>query len=1134
MSRPTPHLIGSTDFFRDNTVGILEVSSQDQSEDEMPSPRTPSPPNEVPLESQNTEPSPTTTSLSYPQPHLYSPVETNSTPASFHDQLSAKLHSVAHNDPEITHRVIGKVGPPQLFASSGSTSEDESSSLFDSHTPPTSTSILPQPEPMLSTTSNIHVQQPSQSENIQNSIIIPKKVIDKDATASILNEMLSKKILANNSTKSDNAPNLSTKSSNEPTMSTTPKADSESTKSGPSGIFKDNDDVIHPKPPKQIQSSQKPFKSSLAKSLFESSSDEDEPIPNWIPNNSRNQGKLFDSDEDHVQENENPNNGDKVLPAKLPSSVTNNPNIEINVAPVLDKENRDTSEQDQIPTINKYKNNLTKVLPDISHAKPLRKHSLTDNTNKSLEDNNHTKEPEQLNKRDLEKSERKPMVKAKVKSIFDDSDDENVEEVKTAKTEPQETNVISKPVPKSIPNQPKKKIVSLFDDDSDDDIIEPSVPQKTIQTKPEVAKRSEDEVASREDKVRNSSVAVNNDDIFAEKHVASLNRTPSVPQKTIQTKPEVAKRSEDEVASREDKVTNSSVAVNNDDIFAEKHVASLDQDDLFAIPKKSTNHKTNMTDPTKSKLNSENVTNSNNDTSSNLFDETKIKANTLMSSIIENKIPGINNDSNEPVVKTPSNMSNESKSKAPEVITNLNAHKTPESLINSIEKSSTTNSSSDLFSEDTDNFESPEIITSLSVEHNVEVPLPPSKNNLDGSANKLPKENTSVRKEGNHLNNNSESESVNNQEIEKKPNVEKGGNELEKDIKAPRKSPNAKDELDLFKDDKKEPLGNRRIELFNSQDSDNSDDDLWGNVPKSKSLENSNNVKNTEYTHENTVSESISSMSDKALKVTDEKSTTDEALEIEDNKRETKVEVLNDKVSADHIECINNPITTEEHGSPNIGEIKKSLNLFGNIGSKAENIEEDKGKKKLPSHMKLNVNLAGLLPPGGAITKKTIDSLRRDGGAQEKEKTPDEKEILLPTPSESTDVSPQSDLTSPESSSSFLPSLTKGRAKIPTKRKPPTKKGSLKPSSGDANKNTLMTDSIDGINEKILTVNNDLQSNATNSQPKTSILNEENNSNKKAKEDSVTDSNISASNNVTKSTKEAVPATTNETASKIS
>lgn len=81
--------------------------------------------------------------------------------------------------------------------------------------------------------------------------------------------------------------------------------------------------------------------------------------------------------------------------------------------------------------------------------------------------------------------------------------------------------------------------------------------------------------------------------------------------------------------------------------------------------------------------------------------------------------------------------------------------------------------------------------------------------------------------------------------------------------------------------------------------------------------------------------------------------------------------------------------------------------------------------EKLPSHMKLNVNLAGLLPPGGAITKKTIDSLRRDGGAQEKEKTPDEKEILLPTPSESTDVSPQSDLTSPESSSSFLPSLTK-------------------------------------------------------------------------------------------------------------
>lgn len=75
MSRPTPHLIGSTDFFRDNTVGILEVSSQDQSEDEMPSPQTPSPPNEVPLESQNTEPSPTTTSLSYPQPHLYSPVE---------------------------------------------------------------------------------------------------------------------------------------------------------------------------------------------------------------------------------------------------------------------------------------------------------------------------------------------------------------------------------------------------------------------------------------------------------------------------------------------------------------------------------------------------------------------------------------------------------------------------------------------------------------------------------------------------------------------------------------------------------------------------------------------------------------------------------------------------------------------------------------------------------------------------------------------------------------------------------------------------------------------------------------------------------------------------------------------------
>lgn len=766
--------------------------------------------------------------------------------------------------------------------------------------------------------------------------------------------MLSKKILANNSTKSDNAPNLSTKSNNEPTMSTTPKADSESTKSGPSGIFKDNDDVIHPKPPKQIQSSQKPFKSSLAKSLFESSSDEDEPIPNWIPNNSRNQGKLFDSDEDHVQENENPNNGDKVLPAKLPSSVTNNPNIEINVAPVLDKGNRDTSEQDQIPTINKYKNNLTKVLPDISHAKPLRKQSLTDNTNKSLEDNNHTKEPEQMNKRDLEKSERKPMVKAKVKSIFDDSDDENVEEVKTAKTEPQETNVISKPVPKSIPNQPKKKIVSLFDDDSDDDIIEPSVPQKTIQTKPEVAKRSEDEVASREDKVTNSSVAVNNDDIFAEKHVASLNRT--------------LVNSNSMSSNTLTKVSNPIVQTTtpkNDDIFdfnsadrnkskPNKSVVSLfsdsdSEDDLFAIPKKSTNHKTNMTDPTKSKLNSENVTKSNNDTSSNLFDETKVKANTLMSSIIENKTPGINNDSNEPVVKTPSNMSNESKSKAPEVITNLNAHKTPESLINSIEKSSTTNSSSDLFSEDTDNFESPEIITSLSVEHNVEVPLPPSKNNLDGSANKLPKENTSVRKEGTHLNNNSESESVNNEEIEKKPNVEKGGNELEKDIKAPKKSPNAKDELDLFKDDKKESLGNRRIELFNSQDSDNSDDDLWGNVPKSKSLENSNNVKNTEYTHENTVSESISSMSDKALKVTDEKSTTDEALEIEDNKREAKVEVLNDKVSADHIECINNPITTEEHGSPNIGEIKKSLNLFGNIGSKAENIEEDKGKSNVPS-----------------------------------------------------------------------------------------------------------------------------------------------------------------------------------------
>lgn len=79
MCRPTSYLIGSTDFFRDNTVGILELSYQDQLEDEVPSPRTPSPNHEeVPSVSQNTEPSIAASTVPYPIPY-YPPADVSFT-----------------------------------------------------------------------------------------------------------------------------------------------------------------------------------------------------------------------------------------------------------------------------------------------------------------------------------------------------------------------------------------------------------------------------------------------------------------------------------------------------------------------------------------------------------------------------------------------------------------------------------------------------------------------------------------------------------------------------------------------------------------------------------------------------------------------------------------------------------------------------------------------------------------------------------------------------------------------------------------------------------------------------------------------------------------------------------------------
>uniref|UniRef100_A0A8D8ZVW8 WASH complex subunit FAM21 n=1 Tax=Cacopsylla melanoneura TaxID=428564 RepID=A0A8D8ZVW8_9HEMI len=1207
LSRPTPHLIGSTDFFRDNTVGILELSSQEESEDEMPSPKSTGSLNEeIPSLSQLTEPTPTTPSMSYPTP-LYRPVETSQTgpplTPSFQDQLSEKLQSTAQNDLSDIHHIIGKTGPPQLFPSSGSTSEDENSSLFD-QTPPSSKQTLS--ESVLPTSSITQenlpaksVDPPSESENVP-----PKKLIgdrEKSITSSLLNEMLSKNILQNNAIKKEQ-----------------PKNEPESVKVEPKAVspelFEKTDSFL-PKPPKRTQTSQKSVKSSLAKSLFESSSDEDE-APQWIPDNSRNQER-FHSDIKNIQGN---SYSEKVPPPYIPNSITSVDNAAIvNTNVPLDQEKIASP-------VNKYTSNLTKVLPDITHPKPLKKSLPSENT-QQFDRNSGKKVAESSKKEAKPNKEPNNKTKTKVPSIFDESDEEIIDYPKTSKTTQPPSNVMSKP--EHISNQGKKKIVSLFDDDSDDDIM--SEPPKTVnkeQSEPELRSeipRNEKSIPranktnqqiTKELNQDNNFDNENNYDIFSEVSTKPKYSTSSNPSKAPESKAktnqptnknkdddtfvfnktentqEIVKKpvvslfsdsdSEDDLfaipkSSRESKPS-SSLVLNDDDLFGipkpyresfqpidsglkddilkpkpeskPSNSGVKDYDDLFAIPKpklanKPTAVKENGLFVTpKPKLDSISavkdedvyeIPRANSDTKpmdeDELFSIPKINSETKRSDsmVKEDDLfvvakPNLETNSvvNKTNVEKPSQkVSNASRSDIFDEIdseantqpgssviatfqTNesevLNtSNKLSKAVDAKVEPSITNNGTTlktsvirsnalNLFSDD-NNSDKPENVTSLlsnseeKVEEIRDQKELPSRNSSE-NISELPKD-VNIKSTAVNKANGKDDEMF-------KINVIK---------ETPPPFVKYKDELNLFTTDKK-----NTIDLFNSNDSENSDSELWDNIPKSKTTpRNINNEIIVEPVPNEVKDSTQSKFPAKQEKVLDKEKSSQSKLEIppyndsgddsshqinkeadtqspkladskkslnllENNQPQTVVKVDEEKsISSSKVHSLVNSFSLSSESEPSsplfpedksVRSVKVTTeakiitktnkdNLDGIVSSVVKKPE------KLPASMKLNINLAGLVP-GQTFTKKTIDSLKKNEKTPEDPYESDRTPDLLP--STASDISPQSDLTSPETGTGFLPSLTKGRAKILNKRKPPTKRRSMK--SSDLSQDTTNSDSI--------------------------------------------------------------------------
>lgn len=756
--------------------------------------------------------------------------------------------------------------------------------------------------------------------------------------------MLNKKLLENNSTKTKAEPNSNIQE---------PKAQSPK-------LLEENNSIL-PKPPKQTQASKKPFKSSLAKSLFESSSDEDEPLPNWMPSNNRSQtnSRLFDSDLE--EDNKDISTGFKVPNAYVPNQIIANayvPNQTIpnayasnqtipTPAPKNTIETNPTIVNDIEDTItvpaSKLKNNINKVLPDLTQAKPLRKSSET-NSNHSIDRDMSTNVPKQINKKkpSSEKPSEKPVAKPKVKSIFDDSDDDTG--IETSKPTPQQTNVIPKSMKNGVPSQPKKKFVSLFDDDSEDDIIEP-VPQKSKPIKSETSKvEPQHEVFCKETSkskefsnpprkisktqpvvVENPPEIVLSDDNSADLFVTNSNPKPTSNISTNSTKantPKDTSKLENSKNSEKDifnfnstekskpKSTNKTVVSlfsdsdSEDDLFSipkskNKFDKIEDEDDLFTIPKSE--NKIDTIDSTVNKSSTVNHMSS----SSDLFNDFSAKRNqepSIQEEAITNSINPFNKSE---VVNNISDVLDTSSDVPDKSLPDVN-HKTdinhevskPPQLLKSSELTAKTNllsSSSSLFSDDdNDPSENKLPSTSQDSEQVSKVSDAVVENTFlgkisQGNSNELVVEDT------------------------KEPLLN-GENKIQDVSKAPNKLPNSTDGFDIFKSDKKESLGSKTLILFNSQDSD--DDDLWDSEPKSRKPD--------------SVTKSSEIISEKKIK--DE--VKEESLKTEDSQRE--------KLEEKESEGINNEIRGENTLKREVYSIQDDDPLSVNNKNHSESKVEEK------------------------------------------------------------------------------------------------------------------------------------------------------------------------------------------------
>lgn len=702
---------------------------------------------------------------------------------------------------------------------------------------------------------------------------------DRTATSSILNEMLSKKLLENNASKAKVEPD---------------KADSKGKPNAPAKLFDETvqEESILPKPPKQTQAAPKPFKSSLAKTLFESSSDEDEPLPNWIPSNRNQSSRLFDTE---LEDDEN-TSGFKAPDYRTVSTANRNTNlpppkpIEANTAVSSETDGKVAIDKEEIAPSSKMKANINKVLPDIAQAKPLRKPSVGDS---NATDRDKSKVPEEV--KPLEKPDEilsakprfeEPTAKPKVKSIFDDSDDETGSETNKFTKPTRQTNVISKPVQNGIPSQPKKKFVSLFDDDSEDELIEP------VKTKSEVHKEGKlDKVSNLESKpeqeldketIRNiSQPAVlekseflsddNSDDIFADTKIKpkpTLNTSNNSTKALTKDAPKLVKSKNNEdifnFNSTEKSKPNSTAKVvtlfsdsdSEDDLFStskSKNSTNKKEDgDLFAIPKSE--NKTNTIESTVNRSNT--VDHMNSKVSSDLFNDSSfeekqvpsiqkvlVPTNISVTSEVTDKKSEKVEEKSEVVINKLEELdtSNDVSNKSSEKDFDSDVLK-PSQLLESAE-TNVMSSSSSLFSED-DNDLTDDKPTSSQDPKQVSIePEPVDEDQLFSISkpeNKNVVENKTVLEENAH----EKSTNVVNKNVNEKNKVQYIENKVPENTKTSSKLPSS-DNFDLFKSDKKDSLGNKTLDLFNSQESD--DDDLWNNVPKTRNVEKRDSVtKNSE------------------------------------------------------------------------------------------------------------------------------------------------------------------------------------------------------------------------------------------------------------------------------------------------